>query len=322
MAELKASVRLDFRDPLGDAPFELSIDEADGKEQRHAFYKPLGSPQSLQGAGFHERKQKLLTYGYATIRLYAPAGNIPEVLSLDPLTETETEEANWGILKRIFFKLRPSGFDGEQIVYLGRREAEQIEALEFSNSRETRIRYWYDSPNIEVLHQSEFINSDGQPATPPSLRPGGRFVAAEPVYGAMLVKYTTEYFAYRVFYDVPTNALMWQTSEDGESFIPVKPPEPPPVRIYAQKSGRISLFSVPRPLDVLAYTSHHKMNFKGAKLGTEMFKGTEDPEGTKTKDVVVEDPNDPSVSVTVKRYQQVTFIDDSGQKLVLKLADK
>ncbi len=312
MSELKASVRLDFRDPLGEAPFDLVQDQADAREGRGAFYA-LKARHGFGDPGLHEEQAPLLAYGFATVRLYGPAGPVPEVLSLDPPSEPEPEEQSFRLAGMLFF-VPPNGYDGQQIVYLGRREAEQVEALEFSGSNEARIRYWHDSPNIEVLHQSDFINPAGEPATPPALHPGGRFVAAEPVSGGLLVRYTTSYGAWRVYYDVPTHRVRWLVSENGRQLTGLPPIPPPPVRIYARQGQRITHIGVPR--EVLRVRFPEGRASESAD-GTD-FEGSE--EERSTEDVVIADPNDPSVTVTVQRAQKITFIDDNGRRLKLRMA--
>ena len=94
------------------------------------------------------------------------------------------------------------------------------ETLDFQNDTEKRIRFWYTTSNIRVVHFDEFKNSKGillkrrpnnytlgkdfkKGKANYNPKPGAVFYSEEPCYGSLIVEYEVDYTEYAILYDFP-----------------------------------------------------------------------------------------------------------------------
>lgn len=159
--------------------------------------------------GTYEAAAILYRYGMGCFRVYSTG--TPTLECLSDLTQTERSAATIvSLLPFTMTGLKPSLYDGEhQIVDLGVKQVERVETLNFSNSKSQRLRYWHRIINPSMQYATEFVDAAGAQIGEPELRDNGMVVATRECYGSIVIRYTTEYRLFRVFYDAPELGVEW-----------------------------------------------------------------------------------------------------------------
>jgi hypothetical protein len=159
--------------------------------------------------GTYQAQPIVYRYGVTHVRVYSTGS--PELQCLSPLTTPERSAAQIvSLLPFTLTGLTASLWDGEQqIVDLGVQQCEQVETLTFSGSESQRVRYWHRIIGAEVVHETMFRDAAGASIEAPALLDSGIVLAKRECYGALVVRYTTEYRLFRVFYDCPELGVEW-----------------------------------------------------------------------------------------------------------------
>ena len=310
---MKASTRFDVGASPAVAPFELVASDEDEQDARPAYYQPLVLLSALQPPGDRSALLQLASLGYVTLRLYHDPALTPEVACLDPITQTERGAWNVG---GVLVSARSSGYTGQQVLRRGRRVATERETLTFDASRQEQARYGAVGTQFEVLYASTFVTDSGATAAAPVHVGGGVFAAAEPVTGGLVVQYRAAFSAFRVWYDLPDHRQYWRTASAGSGVVTryLPAPEPPPLTVVARAGSAVALVRARREIGrfELADAAHDDDG--------SAFDGTETDAAT--QDYRVENPSDPTQFVNVRDYQTITFQDDRGRFLRLRIKDR
>ncbi|MBF0349201.1 MAG: hypothetical protein HQL81_16155 [Magnetococcales bacterium] len=85
---------------------------------------------------------------------------------------------------------------------LGRRYDPVVEALTWSGEVTKRLRYFYDSPQVEIMQETVFRDRNGVVLPDPVYDPQrGTFSTRGEAIGALVVRYSPGYSLYRIMYD-------------------------------------------------------------------------------------------------------------------------
>lgn len=161
------------------------------------------------GPGTYQAQPIVYRYGVTHVRVYSTGA--PELQCLSPLTTPERSAAQIvSLLPFTLTGLTASQWDGEQqIVDLGVQQCEQVETLTFGGSKSQRLRYWHKIIGAEVVQATTFRDAAGAAIETPALLDSGIALAKRECYGALVIRYTTEYRLFRVFYDCPELGVEW-----------------------------------------------------------------------------------------------------------------
>lgn len=257
-------------------PFELQVET---EESERVFKARYQRPDILGYQNYDDLQQMvdstviyrrdlghIINYGAAMLRLYG--AETAELTALDPLTQPLYDDNPYvhqvAILNYVFYDTR-RGYEGQQVVPLGRRQSLHREVLQFDGVTDQQIEHFGTSHPIDVEFSSDFVTKDGTTAPAPVQKPNGLFQSEVPVYGALGVTYQADYLSYQLFYQIPHPALMAQLVEGSDSnYVFHGEIDAPPIPVIARSGNRMALLNVPREYGMIHHRStNSELTFSG-----------------------------------------------------------
>lgn len=211
------------------------------------------------------------------------------------------------------------------ITPLGRRFGTMVQTLTWSGQLERPLRFPYDRPEVTILDQTAFYNDAGQEATPPAYDPArGAFRQDEAVTGAMVVEYRPGYSLFEIAYDSGMERgppelygamrTAWLAGNINDATIP-------PVRIFAIGSCHATQVEFPR-----RFWPDRAPLLRWQDPYNKKQPPKNNPNKTQWNEVAREsiterifDPEDHATYLDVKRSVAITFQDEDGQEMALRL---
>ncbi len=206
-----------------------------------------------------------------------------------------------------------------KVVSIGARNDPVTEELIFSGDTTKTLSKGYSNPIVGGVFISEFRDVSGNIIAPPKPVPGNRGVLYSPIpaYGAIICRYSPQYYIYKVTYDLPNSV------SEGAQFrtlqriwlAGIKAQTPiPGVRVLATHDFGASITTYPR-----------EIHPAGPDTYSTLMSGGEGSRGKAFQEVsravveeTLEDPNNPGTSIIVERWLEGQFITDSGETLTLR----
>ena len=221
MSELSTNITIQFKAQEIDEPFELVLDDDDqsGSAPVQVEYSQLALTTTAWGqvnAAFTRPEPlKVIQPGKKRIKLFC----------------SEKVAATARLI-----------VDGGTVTRIGRRTQQIIETLAWSRETRKRLKYFHDSPDVEVIEQTPFRDLAGNIVAPPRYnRSLGEFYAPQKVIGALVVRFDTGFSLFEITYD------NGQSVASKAQFVEMQ---------NAWKSGNIETAEVP-PVRVIALSDWH-----------------------------------------------------------------
>ncbi|MBF0370312.1 MAG: hypothetical protein HQL52_12740 [Magnetococcales bacterium] len=216
MSEISTSLTIQFNAREIDEPFELVVDDDDqsGSAPVQVAYSQLTSTVCGWGR---------ICYGMTEIT---------------PLSVVEPGKKRI----KLYCSERVAGtarlmVDGGTVTLVGRRSEEVIETLTFTRENRKRLRYFHDSPDVEVIEQTTFRDLAGNTVDAPRYDQSlGEFYAPQGVIGALVVRFDSGYSLFEVTYDSGqsvASAAQFAEMQSAWQSGNVETAEIPPVRVIA-----------------------------------------------------------------------------------------
>ncbi|MBF0192108.1 MAG: hypothetical protein HQL99_13355 [Magnetococcales bacterium] len=222
-------MRLDIASFAAQTPFELVVDDQDQGGNR---------PVSV-------------TYSKVEIKVtqWSVAASVPDIV---PLTVKQTG------LKRIKLYCSKADavgvevYDGSvtpssrstdvNVSNLGRRAEPLIETINWQGSTRQKLKYFYDAPSVEILHQTVFRDRTGRTLSAPQYdQTAGEFFTSAEAHGALIVKYYPEFTLLQASYGngaVATSREQFTAMQNAWMTGDITTAEIPPVRIFVLSNGK------------------------------------------------------------------------------------
>ena len=216
MSEISTSLTIQFNAREIDEPFELVVDDDDqsGSAPVQVTYSQLTSTVCGWGR---------ICYGMTEIT---------------PLAVVEPGKKRI----KLYCSERVAGtarlmVDGGTATLVGRRSEEVIETLTFTRESRKRLKYFHDSPDVDVIEQTTFRDLAGNEVDAPRYDQSlGEFYAPQEVIGALVVRFDSGYSLFEVTYDSGqsvASATQFAEMQSAWQSGNVESAEVPPVRVIA-----------------------------------------------------------------------------------------
>ncbi|MBF0141725.1 MAG: hypothetical protein HQL74_15810, partial [Magnetococcales bacterium] len=266
MGEVSASLQVNFQSFAADTPFELVTEDTEQEGK-----KPVQVKFNLYGASLiiirtwdlatskytttsnSDILEKMLVPGEKRIKIYC---SNYDALSVNIIVdngekafeywESRWEAYNESTLGVAAYEWHLNRIDTKRTVKvnvaypLGRRYDSVIEALTWSGEVSKRLKYFYDSPQVEIMQKTVFRDRNGTVLPDPVYDPErGTFSTRGEAIGALVVRYKPGYSLYRVVYDTGKEVAspeLWAEMQKAWLFGDVKKAEVPPVRLIAMSN--------------------------------------------------------------------------------------
>ncbi|MBF0171587.1 MAG: hypothetical protein HQK87_10980 [Nitrospinae bacterium] len=216
MSEISTSLTINFTAPELDEPFELVADDDDqgGSAPVQVAFSQLTSTVCGWGR---------ICYGMTQITPLA-------------VTEPGRKRIKLYCSNRVAATARLI-IDGGTVRLIGRRSEPVVEALTWTREHAKRLRWFHDSPAVEVIERTPFRDSVGNRVDPPRYdRYRGEFHSPKDVIGALVVRYNAGFSLYEVTYGngrETASAAQFAEMQSAWQSGNVETAEIPPVRVIA-----------------------------------------------------------------------------------------
>ncbi|MBF0148408.1 MAG: hypothetical protein HQL85_19820 [Magnetococcales bacterium] len=205
---------------------------------------------------------------------------------------------------------------------LGRRYDPVVEALTWSGEVTKRLRYFYDSPQVEIMQKTVFRDRNGVVLPDPVYDPQrGTFSTRGEAIGALVVRYSPGYSLYRIMYDTGKEVAspeLWGEMKLAWVFGDIKKAEVPPVRLIALSNKAAVTASFARSFFPEGFPRIEFSKDTEEDLWKDEWTETQGTRESTTERIDFTE-DDPDPFVEIESFSKVELQDENGRRWIMRL---